>query len=58
MDLDWDDMPSVGSGNLAELHNAPLQVGAFMLLGLGAVIALKALGFRFVVGANIGGGMG
>lgn len=51
-------MPGVGQGGLLELQNAPIHVAGFMLLGVAAVIGLKALGFRFVVGANVSGGMG
>lgn len=51
--------PPVGSGGLGELHNTPLHVSAVgILIPLAVIIGLKVLGFRFVVGANVGGGLG
>lgn len=56
---DYGNLPPVGSGGLGELHNTPLHISAVgLLLPLGVIIALKLMGFRFVVGANIGTGIG
>lgn len=43
-----------GTGALTGLHNTPMHVAGFMLLGLGIVVGMNLLGFRFAVDAGIG----
>lgn len=49
------DASPVGTGDLTADHNTPLHVGGLILLGLGIVIALKYMGFRFAVDVGAGG---
>lgn len=44
----------VGVGDLTGDHNTPIHVGGLILLGLGVTIALKLMGFRFVVDVGVG----
>lgn len=48
------DASPVGTGDLTADHNTPLHVGGLILLGLGIIIGLKYLGFRFSVDAGVG----
>lgn len=49
------DASPVGTGDLTADHNTPLHVGGLILLGLGIIIGLKYLGFRFAVDVGVGG---